>query len=417
MLGHRILPVPSKLLNGLTNMSLVTSFDPPFEALLRSSFELAIDRGLSLILYVGYLGRSESADIILQCIRDYRSCIKYIIVDPVSGDHGKTYVAPGIIEKWPSLIKEADLVFPNLTEIKIFAGHPPNAVGESMGFINDFMNRFPSVNLVATSVTQGEKESGVLSFGQQEWSYFKDQLAGNYGGSGDLLVAEFILQHFYNGFSFTDALKRAMDKTYLLIQKSIEQKSTDLLIGSADQEKQGKLFYVIGASGVGKDSLMNYAKTKINGMDKVVFAHRYITRQANHGQENHIALTETEFKLRKSAGLFAMDWESHGFSYGIGIEIKTWLENGLTVVMNGSRQYLREAFSKFPELIVIKIDADPEIIRQRLIGRNRETADAIQKRMERSNGVTIDQDDFIVIQNNNSIEESGDYLTSILFER
>ena len=81
-----------------------------------------------------------------------------------------------------------------------------------------------------------------------------------------------------------------------------------------------RLFYVIGASGAGKDTLINYARTKINGLQPVIFAHRYITRPPFTGNENHISLSSEEFQSRIKANLFALYWESHGNFYGIGHE-------------------------------------------------------------------------------------------------
>ena len=118
---------------------------------------------------------------------------------------------------------------------------------------------------------------------------------------------------------------------------------------------KGKLFYVIGASGAGKDSLMNHARQQLAGSQPIVFAHRYITRPAEAGGENHISLFPAEFNNRKALGLFAMEWESHGQQYGIGIEIKTWLVSGINVVVNGSREYLSVVGERFPEMSVILI--------------------------------------------------------------
>jgi ribose 1,5-bisphosphokinase len=45
-----------------------------------------------------------------------------------------------------------------------------------------------------------------------------------------------------------------------------------------------RLFYVIGASGAGKDTLLRYARVRVGGSGGVVFAHRYITRPAAAGR-------------------------------------------------------------------------------------------------------------------------------------
>jgi ribose 1,5-bisphosphokinase len=178
-----------------------------------------------------------------------------------------------------------------------------------------------------------------------------------------------------------------------------------------------QLFYFIGASGAGKDSLMNYARTRIDGSRAVIFAHRYITRHPDHGGENHIYITPQEFQIRRDAGLFAMDWESHGQYYGIGREIDDWLGRGFHVVVNGSRQYLREAHQKYSRLKVILVEASPETIRKRLENRGREGSPDIEKRISRSgeignaweNGAEI-----IRIQNDGLLEEAGEELVRLI---
>jgi ribose 1,5-bisphosphokinase len=175
-----------------------------------------------------------------------------------------------------------------------------------------------------------------------------------------------------------------------------------------------KLFYVIGASGAGKDTLMNFARTRLSGSDKVIFAHRYITRLPFTGNENHVYLPEQEFKLRISEGLFSLHWESHGQYYGIGAEINMWMEKGFNVVVNGSRQYLPVAQKLYPQMVVILIDASPEIISERLSGRGRESVDEIKKRISRSSEISADFSNCIKIQNDSEIEEAGNALLKII---
>ena len=94
-----------------------------------------------------------------------------------------------------------------------------------------------------------------------------------------------------------------------------------------------KLFYIIGPSGAGKDSVIHYLRQNSKPEHRLVFAHRYITRDAHAGGENHVALSEAEFRQRKAAGFFAMDWHSHSTYYGIGTEVEAWLKQGFNVVV------------------------------------------------------------------------------------
>ena len=175
-----------------------------------------------------------------------------------------------------------------------------------------------------------------------------------------------------------------------------------------------KLFYIIGASGAGKDTLMNYARNHINGSEWVAFAHRYITRPPFTGNENHVHLTVEEFLQRMNAGLFALYWESHGQHYGIGLEINMWMEKGFNVIINGSRQYLPIAKQLYPDMEVILIEASPEIIIRRLMGRGRENTADIEKRMARTAEIDTDLKNCIKIQNDGAIEEAGNQLVNII---
>jgi ribose 1,5-bisphosphokinase len=145
----------------------------------------------------------------------------------------------------------------------------------------------------------------------------------------------------------------------------------------------GRLIYVMGASGSGKDSLLRLARQSLGRHSGVCFAHRYITRAADAGGENHIALTPSEFQARLRARLFAMHWSSHGLDYGIGLEINHWLARGLTVVLNGSREYLPQAKHSYPDLLPVWIEVSPQVLRARLHARGRESASEIEARLQR----------------------------------
>jgi len=175
-----------------------------------------------------------------------------------------------------------------------------------------------------------------------------------------------------------------------------------------------KLFYVIGASGAGKDTLMNYARETISGSEKTIFAHRYITRPPFTGNENHVHLSTAEFGLRIENNLFALYWQSHAQFYGIGTEINTWLKQGFNVVVNGSRQYLPIARQLYPNLVVILIEVSPEVIALRLASRGRENAADIEKRIARTAEISTGIENCIKIQNDGAIENAGDELINVI---
>jgi ribose 1,5-bisphosphokinase len=157
---------------------------------------------------------------------------------------------------------------------------------------------------------------------------------------------------------------------------------------------------------------MHYARQRLNGSVPILFAHRYITRPVAGASENHVAMTPEEFRLRKAGGLFALDWESHGLYYGIGREINDWMISGFHVVVNGSRQYLPVAKERYPNLFTVVIEADPEVILQRLQNRGREEAADIAGRIKRQ--PPLDKDGLIRLSNNGLLEEAGETLVGML---
>ena len=184
---------------------------------------------------------------------------------------------------------------------------------------------------------------------------------------------------------------------------------------------EGRIFYVIGPSGSGKDSVMRYAREQLASnayaVKNTVFAHRYITRPVETQGENHIALSEAEFDARLSAGLFAMHWTSHGLRYGIGHEIGLWMSRGCNVVINGSREYLGEARQRFPELVAVMISVSPEVLARRLRQRGRESEQQIAERLERAAQFNHHNIPMEVIRNDKDLAEAGAHLIKLLTER
>jgi ribose 1,5-bisphosphokinase len=168
----------------------------------------------------------------------------------------------------------------------------------------------------------------------------------------------------------------------------------------------GRLIYVMGPSGAGKDALLGFARQRV-GHEPVLFAHRYITRPIGNG-EDHVALTMEEFVARSVLGLFALEWSSHGLRYGIGIELDAWLERGCTVVVNGSRQHLKHVLERYPAADVVHIDAAPDVLAARLGARARESAEQVAARLARQAPFSLpDGVRLTTIDNSGALEEAG----------
>ncbi|MBK8157463.1 MAG: phosphonate metabolism protein/1,5-bisphosphokinase (PRPP-forming) PhnN [Rhodospirillaceae bacterium] len=176
----------------------------------------------------------------------------------------------------------------------------------------------------------------------------------------------------------------------------------------------GRLVYLMGASGSGKDSVLNHARQRLDGRYDVLVAHRYVTRPAQLGHENYVSLSDGEYDLRRDKSLFMLDWGAHGVRYAVGVEVRHWLSCGLTVVMNGSRAYLPTAAARLPDLLPILIDVPIARLRQRLLDRGRESLTEIDARLQRAEAVTVSHPSLIRIDNSGPIALAGDRLTDIL---
>jgi phosphonate metabolism protein PhnN/1,5-bisphosphokinase (PRPP-forming) len=147
--------------------------------------------------------------------------------------------------------------------------------------------------------------------------------------------------------------------------------------------RRGLLLAVVGASGVGKDSLIAGAATRLARDPRFVFARRVVTRAADSGGEQHVPMEPARFDALRDGGAFALAWNAHGISYGIPASLRAVIAEGRVVVANLSRTKLVEAAQALGPTIAIEVTAPPDLLHARLIARGREDAAAIEKRMAR----------------------------------
>ncbi len=178
------------------------------------------------------------------------------------------------------------------------------------------------------------------------------------------------------------------------------------------------LVYVMGPSGAGKDSVLDRARTMLSVDAPIAFAHRYITRPADSGGENHVSLSRAEFALRRAHGLFAFHWQAHGNDYGIGREIEAWRGAGLTVVVSGSREHYEKMAGSdagndsglHPVLITAALDK----LRARLSARGRETSAAAANRLARSDAYAVTDARLVTIVNDGTLDAAAEAFVRLL---
>ncbi len=142
----------------------------------------------------------------------------------------------------------------------------------------------------------------------------------------------------------------------------------------------GVFFLVVGPSGVGKDTLIDGARQAEPGL---LVARRVITRPAGSPGEDHEAQDEAAFAALASQGAFLVTWGAHGLQYGLRRELLDHLAQGRHVLANGSRTVIDELARKVPRLVVIEVTAPPELLRDRILSRGRESAEQAGQRLRR----------------------------------
>lgn len=149
------------------------------------------------------------------------------------------------------------------------------------------------------------------------------------------------------------------------------------------QSGTGRLIYLVGPSGSGKDSLIDASRERLAAAG-VQIARRVITRSAEAKGEAAHGVTSEQFEALRAQGAFAMHWQANGLDYGIPVQVDQWLAAGRAVLVNGSRAYLAEARRRYPNLLAVLVQVRPEVLRERLLARGRESAEEVEQRLARN---------------------------------
>ncbi|AHL74297.1 ribose-phosphate pyrophosphokinase [Stutzerimonas stutzeri] len=177
----------------------------------------------------------------------------------------------------------------------------------------------------------------------------------------------------------------------------------------------GRLIYLIGPSGAGKDSLLQAAREPLRARGCRV-ARRVITRSAEAVGEDAIAVSESEFEQLRGSGAFALAWHANGLHYGISRKIDDWLAAGEHVLINGSRGYLAEARQRYPQLQPVLLTVALPILRERLLARGRESLEEIEARLARNElfQSTAEQGGTQLLDNSGPLEQTLQRLLQLI---
>ena len=179
-------------------------------------------------IYTGYIGDARQFDI----IRDLRSLLNeggQLIVDPAMADHGKLYPAldMSIVEGMRGIVREADIILPNLTEAAFLIDEPYKedyTKKEIDHILKALADMGPEI-VILTGVTDGEGRIGAAAYYKatgRTITYYTEKVPAAYHGTGDIF-SSLIIADLMNGLDMQETLKDACE----FIVKSIRQTMPD----------------------------------------------------------------------------------------------------------------------------------------------------------------------------------------------
>lgn len=179
----------------------------------------------------------------------------------------------------------------------------------------------------------------------------------------------------------------------------------------------GTLFLLIGNSGSGKDSLIQWVlKAWPPKKNPPYIPTRIITRPPSPETEDFESISEEKFHQMAEEGAFSLQWKSYGNYYGVSKEIEDELSRGHSVLINVSRQIVEETRKRFPKVKIIFVQVPLTITEARVKSRGREEGSDLEERIERAKENPEFSTADYIIDNSGDIDTAGKRLLEILLE-
>ncbi|MDD2387384.1 MAG: pyridoxamine kinase [Bacteroidales bacterium] len=208
------------------------------------------------VIYSGFLGSHKQICIVEDMINEFKTENGFVVIDPVLGDNGKQYssISNQIVVEMRSLIKKADIITPNLTELFLLLGQDYNIKTEETE-IKDMMLKLadagPEIVVVTSAPDHNPgRQFSVLAYnknGNRFWKVPIDYIPADFPGTGDCFTSV-LTGALMQGDSLPIALDRAVSfisygvratfgykhdaKEGILLEKILDRLNTPMPISS-----------------------------------------------------------------------------------------------------------------------------------------------------------------------------------------
>ena len=165
----------------------------------------------------GFLGSASQVDIVTDFIKHFKKDKTFVLIDPVMGDYGKLYktYTPQMCHKMKELVKFADLITPNLTELTTLLDlpYPDHQITfQELEEMCSFLAEKGPKNIVVTGIDIDGKQivNYIYNVDSESQVILADRIGGDRSGTGDVISAV-LAGMCMNGHSIYDATKKASE--------------------------------------------------------------------------------------------------------------------------------------------------------------------------------------------------------------
>lgn len=181
-------------------------------------------------IYTGYIGDTRQFSL----IKEMRSLLNpggMLLVDPAMADFGRLYSAldSNIVDGMRSLVKEADVIVPNITETAFLLGKDyceNPSLEQVKGMLKALSEMGPRISII-TGVSPDESMIGAVAYNSDNGEfteYYSERVPHTYHGTGDVF-ASVLFANIINGKSLGDSLKDACEFVVKAIKETMEDPS------------------------------------------------------------------------------------------------------------------------------------------------------------------------------------------------
>ena len=191
---------------------------------------LVFDVGHQCYVHKALTGRRElfgslrQLGVVQDFVKGFRGERTLVMVDPVMGDHGKTYrtYTPEMCREMEALARAADIITPNMTEAAILLHEPYDKAPDSEQGWREWVERLSLNGSRSVILTGIEPEKGMVGAacfdretGEMRLS-LRPEIPGYFHGTGDLFSST-LLCGLLNGMTLYEACDTAVEFTHRTI--------------------------------------------------------------------------------------------------------------------------------------------------------------------------------------------------------